>query len=104
MTHWLARRACRSLTSQRKVAVRPGASTARFAEDAPSLRAQLIAAALRVEHYEMAGYGSARTFAQQCGRKDVADLLQQTLNEEGNADKKLTEIGERSINVRAARA
>jgi len=66
--------------------------------------AALIAAAQRVEHYEMAGYGSARNFAQRCGRQDVADLLQQTLQEEGDADKKLTQIAESSINADAARA
>ncbi|MCM2374992.1 ferritin-like domain-containing protein [Aporhodopirellula aestuarii] len=66
--------------------------------------AALIAAAQRVEHYEMAGYGSARNFAQRCGRQDVAELLQQTLDEEGNADKKLSQIAESSINPAAARA
>lgn len=54
----------------------------------------LIAAAQRVEHYEMAGYGCARTFAQRLGFMEVADLLQETLNEEGNADKMLTSISE----------
>jgi ferritin-like metal-binding protein YciE len=66
--------------------------------------AALIAAAQRVEHYEMAGYGSARTFAQRCGHHDVANLLQQTLDEECNADKKLTQIAESSVNVNASRA
>ena len=66
--------------------------------------AALIAAAQRVEHYEMAGYGSARNFAQRCGRQDVADLLQQTLQEEGEADKKLTQIAESSVNPSAAHA
>ncbi|MEZ6087164.1 MAG: ferritin-like domain-containing protein [Pirellulaceae bacterium] len=66
--------------------------------------AALIAAAQRVEHYEMAGYGSARNFAQRCGRQDIAELLQQTLQEEGNADKKLTEIAETSVNAAAAKA
>ena len=54
--------------------------------------AALIAAAQRVEHYEMAGYGSARDFAKLLGLKDVASLLEQTLEEEKNADKKLTSI------------
>jgi len=56
--------------------------------------AALIAAAQRVEHYEMAGYGSARTFARELGYKDVENLLQQTLNEEGTTDKKLTALAE----------
>ena len=68
----------------------------------PSVRdAALIAAAQRVEHYEMAGYGSVRTFAHQLGRDDLARILQQTLDEEGQADKKLTTIAERSVNQRA---
>lgn len=63
--------------------------------------AALIAAAQRVEHYEITGYGSARTFARHIGRQDVADLLQETLNEEGETDKKLTELAEAGINPRA---
>jgi ferritin-like metal-binding protein YciE len=66
--------------------------------------AALIAAAQRVEHYEIAGYGCARTFARQLGRMDVADLLQQTLNEEGKTDKLLTQIAEGLVNPQAARA
>ncbi|HEY2759475.1 MAG TPA: ferritin-like domain-containing protein [Pirellulales bacterium] len=64
--------------------------------------AALIAAAQRVEHYEIAGYGCARSFARRLGRENVAQLLQQTLNEEANADKLLTQIAERSVNVHAA--
>lgn len=73
-------------------------------EDAdPTVRdAALIAAAQRVEHYEMAGYGCVRTFAQLLGYDDAAELLQETLDEEGNADKKLTELAESVINVEAA--
>lgn len=54
--------------------------------------AALISASQRVEHYEMAGYGSAREFAELLGLKDVAALLDETLEEEKNADKKLTGI------------
>lgn len=69
----------------------------------PAVRdAALIAAAQRVEHYEIAGYGTVRTFAERLGRADVARLLQQTLDEEGAADKKLTALAEDSINPRAA--
>lgn len=69
----------------------------------PNVRdAALIAAAQRVEHYEMAGYGSVRTFAHQLGRDDLAQILQQTLNEEGEADKKLTAIAESSVNQMAS--
>lgn len=66
--------------------------------------AALICAAQKVEHYEMAGYGCARTFAQLLGLDEVADLLQETLDEEGNADKKLTELAETTINVEASAA
>jgi len=63
--------------------------------------AGLIAAAQRVEHYEMAGYGAARTFARQLGLSQAADILQRTLDEEGEADKKLTRIAEGSVNMQA---
>ncbi len=56
--------------------------------------AGLIAAAQRVEHYEIAVYGCLRTFADQLGLDEIAELLQDSLDEEGNADKKLTSIAE----------
>ncbi|HEX3130270.1 MAG TPA: ferritin-like domain-containing protein [Thermoanaerobaculia bacterium] len=62
--------------------------------------AALISAAQRVEHYEMAGYGTVRTYAQLMGERDAAKLLQTTLDEEGLTDKKLTQLAE-SINVEA---
>lgn len=65
--------------------------------------AALIAAAQRVEHYEMAGYGCARTFARLLGEEDVAGLLQQTLDEEAAADEKLTTIAMSGINQHAAK-
>ncbi|HEY1860181.1 MAG TPA: ferritin-like domain-containing protein [Gemmataceae bacterium] len=67
----------------------------------PVLDAGLIAAAQRVEHYEMAGYGCVRTFANLLGYDDAAELLQETLDEEGAADKKLTELAETIVNVEA---
>jgi len=66
--------------------------------------AGLIAAAQRVEHYEMAGYGAARTFAAILGEDEAEDLLQQTLDEEGAADEKLTEIAEGIVNEEAEEA
>ena len=63
--------------------------------------AALIAAAQRVEHYEMAGYGCVRTFARLLGYEDAARLLQATLDEEGEADKKLTALAETVVNVEA---
>lgn len=71
-------------------------------EDA--LDAGLIGAAQKVEHYEIAAYGTARTHAEMLGFKKVAKLLQQTLNEEGATDKKLTQLAENVINYEAVNA
>jgi ferritin-like metal-binding protein YciE len=70
---------------------------------AEELDAGLIAAAQRVEHYEMAGYGCVRTYAKLLGEKEAAGLLEETLNEEKQTDSKLTELAER-INVEALEA
>ncbi len=70
--------------------------------DASVIDAGIIAAAQRVEHYEIAGYGVARTFARLLGHNKIADLLQTTLDEEGETDKNLTELAESEINVEAA--
>ncbi|QDU91740.1 hypothetical protein Pla175_51710 [Pirellulimonas nuda] len=71
--------------------------------DAPAkvLDAALISAAQRVEHYEMAGYGAARAYADKLGHHDAADELQKTLDEEGHADRALSRLAERSINALA---
>jgi ferritin-like metal-binding protein YciE len=69
--------------------------------DQDVLDAGLIAAAQHVEHYEMAGYGCVRTYARTLGYSDQAELLQQTLDEEGDTDKLLTSIAESSINIEA---
>jgi ferritin-like metal-binding protein YciE len=61
----------------------------------------LIGAAQKVEHYEMAGYGTVRTMATALGFKEAALLLDQTLKEEEAADKKLTLIAKKYVNVRA---
>ena len=81
--------------------IKEGSEVAKAQGD-PSVRdAALIAAAQRAEHYEMASYGSVRTFASQLGMSDVASLLQQTLDEEGQTDKLLTRIAEGSVNPQA---
>lgn len=67
------------------------------------LDAALIGACQRVEHYEMAGYGCARTYAGLLGHSQVQKLLQQTLDQEGDADKKLTKIAESRVNEAALR-
>jgi ferritin-like metal-binding protein YciE len=66
-----------------------------------TLDAALIGAAQRVEHYEIAGYGTARTHATLLGFTKAARLLQQTLDEEMRTDKKLTQLAESIVNVEA---
>ncbi len=56
-----------------------------------------------MEHYEIAGYGTVRNFAEQLGMEEHARLLQQTLDEEGETDKKLTRIAEQVVNPDAMR-
>ena len=65
--------------------------------------AMMITAAQKVEHYEIASYGTVRTYASLLGEKGVARLLEQNLKQEKAADKKLTAIAEGTINKRAAR-
>ncbi len=66
------------------------------------LDAALIAAAQKVEHYEIAGYGTARTFANTLGYTEAAKLLQQTLEEESQTNEKLTRLAESGVNRMAA--
>ena len=72
--------------------------------DENAIDAGIIGAAQKVEHYEIAAYGTARTHAQLLGYNKVAKLLQQTLDEEGATDKKLTALAESIINVEAVQA
>lgn len=74
--------------------LKEGQEALQISADSTVKDAALIAAAQRVEHYEMAGYGTVRTFADQLGHSEAKSLLQQTLNEEGEADKKLTSLAE----------
>jgi ferritin-like metal-binding protein YciE len=69
--------------------------------DADVLDAGLISAAQHVEHYEMAGYGTVRTYARQLGYESQAELLQRTLDEEGETDHLLTDLAEARINLDA---
>jgi len=68
------------------------------------LDAGLIAKAQHIEHYEIAGYGTVRTYARLMGREDEARVLQQTLDDEGETDKLLTNLAVTGINVEADRA
>ena len=72
--------------------------------DPDVLDAALISAAQRVEHYEIAAYGTVRTYANELGDSDIQRLLQQTLDEEGDTDKKLTRIAESKVNEQAMKA
>jgi ferritin-like metal-binding protein YciE len=72
-------------------------------EKGPIRDAGLIAAAQKVEHYEIAGYGSVRSLAELLGNTDIVELLEQTLGEEKGADEKLTKISE-SVNQEAQAA
>ncbi len=67
----------------------------------PALDAALIAAAQKVEHYEIATYGSLRTYAEQLKLDEVASKLQSTLNEEGEANSLLTRLATNGINTEA---
>jgi len=68
-----------------------------------SLDAAIIAAGQKVEHYEIASYGTVRAWAEQMGHDDAVELLQETLDEESAADEKLTEIAESLANDSAAK-
>jgi ferritin-like metal-binding protein YciE len=72
------------------------------AERGEILDAALIAAAQRIEHFEMASYGCARSYAEALGDYDAARILQQTLDEEGHMDHELTRIAERGVNAGAS--
>jgi ferritin-like metal-binding protein YciE len=74
------------------------------AKGEPEVRdAGLIGAAQRVEHYEMAGYGTARTLAQRLGFQDCAQILETTLKEEKAADEKLTTVAQSKVNPTATK-
>jgi ferritin-like metal-binding protein YciE len=80
-----------------------GAEMVEEQADAEVKDAGLIAAAQRVEHYEMAGYGTARTYAEILSDNEGAKLLQATLQEEAATDEKLTKLAKSSVNIAAAR-
>jgi len=81
--------------------IKEGSEVAEAEGDGASRDAALIGAAQRVEHYEIAAYGTVRTLARQLGHDDVAELLSETLDEESAADEKLTEIATNSVNQAA---
>jgi ferritin-like metal-binding protein YciE len=78
--------------------IKEGDKVVRAQGDPNAKDAALIAAAQRVEHYEMAAYGCARAYARALGLEEDAALLQQTLDEEGETNKRLTQIAESVVN------
>jgi ferritin-like metal-binding protein YciE len=83
--------------------IKEGSEMIKNRGDADATDAGLIAAAQRVEHYEIAAYGCVRTYAQTLGDAQASKLLQQTLDEEGATDKQLTALAESVINIEAER-
>ena len=73
-------------------------------EDSQVADAAIIGAAQKMEHFEIAAYGTARTLAQQAGKNEIADLLEQTLQEEKQTDEKLTTIATSSVNQQAVQS
>jgi len=82
--------------------IKEGDEMASDSEETPVRDAGLIAAAQKVEHYEIAGYGSARAHARLIGNEEAAKLLEETLQEEKEADEKLNNLAESMINEEAA--
>lgn len=81
--------------------IKEGEEMIKMKGDDKVIDAGLIAAAQRVEHYEIAGYGTVRTYAEMLGKSQHAPLLERTLQEEEMADEKLTRLAESHINVEA---
>jgi ferritin-like metal-binding protein YciE len=80
--------------------VEEGEEVIKEQSDSDALDSGLIASAQRVEHYEIAGYGTVRTFAELLGDEEAVNLLQQTLDEEKETDEKLTELA-KQVNAQA---
>ena len=81
--------------------IKEGEEIMKDTEKGPQRDAGIISAAQKVEHYEIASYGTLRTFAQTLGLEDAASILEEILDEEKNADETLTGVAESVINVEA---
>ena len=81
--------------------IKEGQEMIKMRGEAAVIDAGLIAAAQRVEHYEIAGYGTVRTYAELLGKDDHVSLLERTLQEEEQADELLTELAESHVNEEA---
>jgi ferritin-like metal-binding protein YciE len=82
--------------------VKEGSAVLSADGDSDAIDAGLIAAAQKAEHYEIAGYGTVRSFARRLNNQYVAELCEQTLDEEKSTDQLLTDIAEASVNPAAA--
>ncbi|MEZ4421929.1 MAG: ferritin-like domain-containing protein [Gemmatimonadota bacterium] len=82
--------------------LKEGSESVKDAEEGAIRDAVIIASAQKVEHYEMAGYGTARSLARLLGETEAAERLEETLDEEKEADRLLTEIAESEVNRQAA--
>jgi len=85
-----------------KNVIAEGDDMIRKAEDEATRDALMIAAAQKVEHYEIAAYGTLRTWATRLGKGDIEGLLEDTLEEEKDADQRLSEVAESFVNEAAA--
>lgn len=83
--------------------IKEGEEIMKEAGDPDVMDAGLIAAAQKIEHYEISGYGTVRAYAQALGHQNIAGILDQTLKEEGQTDKKLTAMAIGHINAQAKR-
>ena len=83
-------------------AIREGEEVIQSDMESEPKQAAIIGAAQRMEHYEIAAYGTARAHARQLGYLKAFELLSQTLNEEKETDQKLTQLAENRVNVKAA--
>lgn len=92
-----SRKACEAM----KGLVKEGQQLIEEGGEKEVLDAGLIAAAQKVEHYEIAAYGTLRTWAQQLGMDDAAKIFDKIAQEEGDTDQKLTKLAETKINQRA---
>jgi len=82
--------------------IKEGEGVMEECEDGAMMDAGIIGAGQKIEHYEIAAYGTLRTFAETLGLEDVAGLLEETLEEEKAADEKLTEVAVATVNLEAA--
>jgi ferritin-like metal-binding protein YciE len=84
--------------------IKEGKSVMEDCEEGAMCDAGIISSSQKIEHYEIASYGTLRTFSSMLGLAEVTELLEQTLNEEKSADEKLTEVATSVVNVRALEA